>query len=145
MLCFGKAKDKKKETIAKGKLAEEEGRKCEAQGDDEQSRHHFEAAIEHFLAVDFLREAVTIYARLGRYHEAAGWSLLVLAQFSTNIQSLDLLHEHGLLGPAAEYYVKAKHYKEAANCYHCDGQHDQAAAVLRQGGHFDQLVAYVRV
>ena len=80
-MCFEKAKDKKKETIAKGKLAEEDGRRCEARGDDEESRHHFEAAIEHFLTVDYLREAIAIYARLERYYEAAGWSLLLLAQF----------------------------------------------------------------
>ena len=62
-----------------------------------------------------------------------------------NVESLDLLHEHGLLSHAADYYVKAKLYTEAANCYHYNGQYDQAAAMLRQGGHFDKLVAYVRV
>ncbi len=58
---------------------------------------------------------------------------------------LELLHEHGALSLAAEYYVKAKFYPEAADCYDCSGQHDKAAATLRQGGCFDELVAYVRV
>ena len=58
---------------------------------------------------------------------------------------LELLHEHGVLGPAAENYVKAKFYTEAADCYNSNGQHEKAAATLRQGGHFDELVAYVRV
>lgn len=64
---------------------------------------------------------------------------------SANVEILDLLHEHGLLGHAAEYYVKAQLYTEAADCYHRSGQYDQTAATLRQGGHFDKLVAYVRV
>ncbi len=58
---------------------------------------------------------------------------------------LELLHKHGALGLAAEYYVKAKLYPEAAGCYDGSGQHDKAAAMLRQGGYFDELVAYVRV
>ena len=58
---------------------------------------------------------------------------------------LELLHKHGALGLAAEYYVKAQFFPEAADCYHCSGQHDKAAATLRQGGHFDELVAYIRV
>lgn len=58
---------------------------------------------------------------------------------------LEMLYEHGVLGPAAEYYVKAKFYTEAADCYHSNGQHEKAAATLRQGGHFDELVAYVKV
>ena len=58
---------------------------------------------------------------------------------------LELLHDHGVLGPAGEYYVKAGSYKEAAECYHQNGQHEKAAATLRQGGHFDDLVTYVRV
>ena len=77
-MCFEKANDEKNATIAKGNLAEDEGRRCEAQGNQEGSRQHFEVAIEHFLRVDFLREAVNIYARLARFQEAAGWSLLLM-------------------------------------------------------------------
>lgn len=80
-MCFEKANDEKNATIAKGNLAEDEGRRSEALGDQEESRQHFEAAIEYFLRVNFLREAVNIYARLGRYHEAAGWSLPLMAYF----------------------------------------------------------------
>ena len=58
---------------------------------------------------------------------------------------LELLHKHGALSLAAEYYVKAKLYLEAAGCCDCSGQHDKAAAMLRQGGYFDELVAYIRV
>ena len=64
---------------------------------------------------------------------------------SANVPLLDLLHEHGLLSHAAEYYVKAKQYIEAADSFHCNGQYDEAAATLRQGSHFDKLVAYVRM
>lgn len=78
-MCFEKAHDDKNGTIMRGKIEEEEGRRCEARGEHEDSRLHFEAAIEHFLTVNFLREAVNIYARLGRFHEAAGWSLLLPA------------------------------------------------------------------
>ena len=80
-MCFEKANDEKKTTIAKGKIAEDEGRKCEAQGDYEGSRKHFEAAIEHFLLVKFLPEAVHIYARMERFHEAASQLSLIPAQF----------------------------------------------------------------
>ena len=78
-MCYEKANDEKNATIAKGCLAEDEGRRSEATGNQEESRQHFEAAIEHFLSVNFLREAVNIYARLGRFHQAAGWSLLLMA------------------------------------------------------------------
>ena len=80
-MCFEKANDEKNATIAKGNLADHEGRRCEARGNQEESRQHFEAAIEHFLRVNFLREAVNIYTRLERFHEAAGWSLLLMAYF----------------------------------------------------------------
>lgn len=80
-MCFEKANDEKNATIAKGNLAEDEGRRCEARGNQQESRQHFEAAIGHFLSVNFLREAVNIYTRLGSFHEAAGWSLLPMAYF----------------------------------------------------------------
>lgn len=61
------------------------------------------------------------------------------------MKMLDLLHAHGFLSQAADNYVKAKLYKEASDCYHLNGRYDEAAAVLRQGGHFDELVTYARV
>ena len=64
---------------------------------------------------------------------------------STNVEVLDLLYKHNFLGHAADYYAKAKLYTEAAECYHSNGQNERAATVLRQGGHFDELVAYIRV
>ena len=80
-MCFEKADDEKKATITRGRIAEEAGRICEARGDEEASRGQFEAAINYFLTVDLVREAVQIYARLERFHEAAGWSLLIPARF----------------------------------------------------------------
>ena len=64
---------------------------------------------------------------------------------SADVVILDLLHENRLYGHAAEYYVKATLNTKAALCYHLDGQYEQAAAILRQGGHFDDMVTYVRV
>ena len=72
LLCFEKANDEKNTTTARGKLAEEEGRISEARGDEEGSRRHFQAAIDYFLTVDLVREAVQIHTRLGRFYDAAG-------------------------------------------------------------------------
>lgn len=79
-MCFEKAHDAKNGTIARGKIEEEEGRRCEARGEHQDSQLHFQAAIDCFLTVDLVREAVNLYARLGRFHQAAGWSLLLPAQ-----------------------------------------------------------------
>ena len=49
-----------------------EGRRCEAADDLEDSMRHFEAAIEHFLAADLVRETVRVYERMAKFREAAG-------------------------------------------------------------------------
>jgi hypothetical protein len=71
-MCFRKAKDHRGERIAQAHLLEEEGRRCNAVGDLEGSTRNLQSAVELFLKVKLVGDAVRNLERMGKFSEAAG-------------------------------------------------------------------------
>lgn len=55
----------------------------------------------------------------------------------------ELWSGEGRYDKAAPLFLKAGLFKEAANGFHLSDKHGDAAAALRQGNHFDELVEYL--
>lgn len=124
--CFHRAKDERGETIANGKLFEAKGRECQAQNDVQGFIQNLEAAIRFFLQTDKIGDAAKNYERLTKFRDAA-----------------ELWLKHNESAKAAPFFAKAGLYVQASECYDRIGNYSGAAAVLREGEQYDEMVCYL--
>lgn len=125
-MCFRKAKNHRGESIASGKLYEAKGRKCQAKNDIQGFTENLEAAIDLFLQTNMIDDAATNLERLSRFRDAA-----------------ELWLQHNEFTKAAPLFAEAGLYEQAVDCYHTVGNHGGAAAILRQGQKYDEMVSYI--
>ena len=126
LLAFRRAKDTRGETKAQAFLKEEEGKFCDADNDIEGFTRSMRLAITYFLEVNLIGDAVRILVRLGELEEAA-----------------EKWFECKQYTRAAPLFADARLHIKAADCYHRLQHHSEAAASLREGSNYDQLVSYV--
>lgn len=124
--CFHRAKDHRREAIAKGKHFETKGRKCQAENDIQGFTQNLEAAIELFLQTKEIGDAAKNLETLTRFRDAA-----------------ELWLEHNESAKAAPLFAKAGLYAQASECYDRIGNQRGAATVLREGELYDEMVYYL--
>ena len=125
--CFKKAKNDRGEKIANGKLWEAKGSECLARNDVQGFTSNFEAAIELFRETKMIGDAVKLLEKLTRFGDAA---------------ELWLSHNQNVKA-AAPLFAKAGLYERASNCHHNIGNYSEAAAILRQGEKYNEMVSYL--
>lgn len=125
-ICFRRAKDKQGETCATAHIMEERGRHLASIGHMKTSRDYFRSAVQKFVELKMVAEAVRTLERMEEYEEAA-W----------------LWAGNGKPGKAAPLFSKAGMFKEASDNYHRAHNYDNAASALRQGDFAQNFVSYV--
>lgn len=126
LMAFGRAGDTQGQTRAQGFLKEEEGRLRHADKDIEGFTRNMRIAIECFLKMNMVGDAVRVLIELGELGEAAEkW--FECKQYSR----------------AAPIFTDAGLHTKAAECHHLLQNYSEAAASLRQGSKYDQMVSYV--
>ena len=126
LMAFGRAGDTQGETKARGFLKEEEGKLRDADNDIEGFTQNMRGAIECFLKVNLIGDAVRALVTLGELGEAA-----------------EKWFECERYSRAAPLFVDAGLFIKAAECHHRLQSYSEAAAALRQGSKYDQLVSYL--
>ena len=126
IMAFQRAGDHDGETKAQGFLKEEEGKLCNADNDIKGFNRNLRIAIECFLKVNLVGDAVRVLITLGELGEAA-----------------ETWYGCGYYKRAARLFADAGLYIRAYECHHRLDHHSEAAASLRQGNHYDQLVSYL--
>ena len=125
LMAFRRARDTEGEIMAQGFLKEEEGRLCKDKDNDGFMRN-MRLAIENFLKVNLVGNAVKILILLEEFEEAA-----------------ELYFKHKNYNKAAQLYAEAGLYTKAAECHHRLQHYNEAADSLRRGNNYDDLVSYV--
>ena len=125
-ICFRRAKNKRGETCATAYIFEEKGRRLASTEDIRTARECFRQAVQKFVELNMIAEAVRNLERIKEFAEAA-W----------------LWAQHTKPGKAAPLFVKAGMFAEASDHYHQALNYDSAAEVLRQGNLGEDLVYYV--
>ena len=125
-ICFRRAKDERGEACATAYIFEEKGRRLNSIKDVEVARGCFRSAIQKFLELDMVAEAVRNLERMKEYKEAA-W----------------LWAKYGKPGKAAPLSATSRMFCEASEHYHQALSYDKAADTLRHGGLAEELVLYV--
>ncbi|KAH0545413.1 hypothetical protein FGG08_000554 [Glutinoglossum americanum] len=128
LFCYKKAGDIKGQHIANAYIFEENGRRCKATGDNEGFESNIEAAVDAFKQVGLIGSAAGGLELLNRFEEAA---------------KIALWSDAGKYEKSAPLFLKAGFFRQAANHFDLIGKHNEAAAALRQGGRFDELVEYL--
>ena len=126
ILAFRRAGDTQGETRARGFLKEEEGRGHHAKNKNEAFTRDMRLAIEYFLKGNLVGDAVRVLIQLGELGEAA-----------------EKWFECKQYSKAAPLFTGAGLFTKAAECHHLLKQYGEAAASLRQGSHYDEMVSYV--
>lgn len=126
LMAFNRAGDTQGETRAQGFLKEEEGRLRHADKDIEGFTRNMKIAIECFLRMNMVGDAVRVLIELGELGEAA-----------------EKWFECKQYARAAPIFTDAGLHTKAAECHHLLQNYSEAAASLRQGGKYDQIVYYV--
>ena len=124
--CFHKAKNQQGEKVANAKLFEAKGRKCKSENDIQGFTQNFEAAIELFKETKMISDAANTLEVLTRFEDAA-----------------ELWLKHDETGKAALLFAKAGLYVRASDCHDEVGNHSEAAAILRQGAMYNEMVSYL--
>ncbi|KAH0558796.1 hypothetical protein GP486_004564 [Trichoglossum hirsutum] len=138
-----KAGDEKGKNIATAFIFEEEGRRCKATGDCEGFERNIQAAVDTFRQVRLIGNATENLELLSRFEEAAGklppgGSLMIMILTETVLWSEERRYDR-----SAPLFLRAGLFKQAANDHHLNGKHGEAAAALRQGNHFSELIEYL--
>ncbi|KAL9611745.1 MAG: hypothetical protein Q9167_003631 [Letrouitia subvulpina] len=126
LFCFSKGNSHRNETIAKGKIHEQDGHVCDAARDRDGFVRNFDLALECYKSVGAADHAIKVCLRLSKYEEAA-----------------KICVENEKFQEAASYYRSSGFYNKASNCFHKAGDFVSAVDVLRQGSHFDGWVSYL--
>jgi len=126
LMCFQKAGDERGEMEAQARIHEEDGRRCNAAGDNEGCRQNLEAAVTLFIELNLFIDAASNLTRMEEFVRAA-----------------ELWTSRREYKKAAGLFLRAKKYIEASKYYHLGSLYEAAAAALRDGGNFDQLVLYL--
>ncbi|KAL9130021.1 MAG: hypothetical protein Q9175_007131 [Cornicularia normoerica] len=124
LMAFRRAGDTQGEIRVQGFLKEEDGKLCH--NDIEGFTRNMRIAIEYFLKVNLVGDAVRVLMTLGELGEAA-----------------EMWFQYREYTRAAPLFADAGLYAKAAECHHRLRHHSEAAASLRQGSHYNQLVSYV--
>lgn len=124
--CFHKAKNQQREKIANAKLFEAKGRKCKSENDIQGFIQNFEAATELFKETKMISDAAKTLEVLTRFEDAA-----------------ELWLKYDEIGEAALLFAKAGLYVQASDCHRNVGSHSEAAAILRQGEMYNEMVSYL--
>ena len=124
--CYSKAKNHRGEAIANAKVYEEIGADYLTRNETQGFTQSIEAAINLYLKTNMIGDAAMNLGKLGRFGEAA-----------------ELWQQHNETAKAAPLFAEAGLYVKAALCYRTLEKHSEAAAVLRRGSHFDQLVSHL--
>jgi tetratricopeptide (TPR) repeat protein len=143
LMCFRKAKDTKGEKIARAHILEDQGRRCGAVDDVEGFTQNLQAAVDLFLEVKLMGDATRNLERMGKFSEAAGEVNTSFRQTGVWLNKQELCFQQAKYSKAAPLFAEAGLFDRAASCYHLTERYDEAAAALRQGNHFDQLVSYL--
>ena len=125
LMAFRRAGDIEGEIKAQGFLKEEEGRLCKDK-DNDGFMKNMRLAIEHFLKVNLVGNAVRILIQLEDFEEAA-----------------ELYFKYKNYNKAAQLFAEASLYTKASECHHRLQHHNEAADCLRRGNYYDELVSYV--
>ena len=124
--CFRKAHDGCGETTAEGHLREEEGRFCSATNDNEGFIRNLTLAVQCFLKVSLINDAVRNFVALGKPEDAA-----------------KILFENKMFSEAARYFVDSGLSTKAIECHHLAGEFTEAAAIMNKERDYDRLVEYL--
>ncbi len=124
--CYRKAQDVYGETIAEGHWQEREGKACNAKNDIEGFILKLNIALECFLKVDLISEAVRVLVALGKHKDAAE----ILFKNTKYSQAARLFAEIGLTTKAVECHNLAREYSEAA-------------AIMNKERDYDRLVRHL--
>ena len=124
--CFHRANNDQREDIARAKMFEAKGRNSLVKKDTQEATQYLEAAIELFLKTNEISDAAENLERLTRFVDAA-----------------ELWLQYSKPTKAAALFAKAGLYVRAADCHHIAGDYSVAAAVLRQGGQYDEMISYL--
>lgn len=126
LLAFHRAEDTRGEIKAQAFLKEEEGKFCNADSDIEGFTRNMRLAVDYFLEVNLIGDAVRVLITLGELAEAA-----------------ETWFQREQYTRAAPLFADARLHIKAAECHHRLQHHTEAAATLHQGSNYDQLVSYV--
>ena len=124
--CYSKARNHRGEAIANAKVYEEIGADYLTRNETQGFTQSIEAAINLYLKTNMIGDAAMNLGKLGRLSEAA-----------------ELWQQHNETAKAAPLFAEAGLYVKAALCYRTLEKHSEAAAMLRRGSHFDQLVSHL--
>jgi tetratricopeptide (TPR) repeat protein len=124
--CFRKAKDERGQTIAKAHLSMEEGRGFRATGNNKEFIRLFLVAVDLFKQADQLGNAAFCLEEMNHLEEAG-----------------DIWVSISRHDKAAPLYMQARRWRKAATSFDIIEHYGDAAAALRQGELFNELVKYI--
>ena len=125
-LCFRRAAQPLKASIAKAHLREVEGVELEAKGDRAASRVKFEEAVAIFQGMNVIPDAIRLLLRLKRLVDAA-----------------ELWYQSGQFEKAASLFEQAFNHQRASNSWHKIGEFEKAITCLRNGKLNHEMIAYL--
>ena len=126
IMAFRRAGDTLGETRARGYLKEEEGRDHLANNKNEEFTRDMRLAVDYFLEGNLIGDAVRVLVQLDDLGEAA-----------------EKWFECKNYARAASLFTDAGLFARAHECHHYLKQYAEAAASLRQGSKYDEMVSYV--
>ena len=126
IMAFRRAGNTLGETKARGFLKEEEGRDNYAKNKIEAYTRDMRLAVDYFLEGNLIGDAARVLVQLGDHGEAA-----------------EKWFECKQYSKAAPLFTDAGLFTRAHECHHCLKQYGEAAASLRQGSKYDEMVRYV--
>jgi tetratricopeptide (TPR) repeat protein len=124
--CFRKAKDERGQTIAKAHLSMEEGRGFRASGNNKEFIRLFIVSVDLFKQADQLGNAAFCLEEMNHLEEAGDIWISILR------------HDK-----AAPLYMQARCWLKASTSFDIIERYGDAAAALRQGELFNELVNYI--
>ncbi|KAF8244421.1 hypothetical protein K440DRAFT_663457 [Wilcoxina mikolae CBS 423.85] len=124
--CFRKAKDERGQTISKAHLSMEEGRGYRANDNTEKFLKLFGQAVQLFRDAEQFGNAAFCLEEMNRLEEAG-----------------DIWVGIGRHDKAAPLYMQSQAWRKASSSYDIMESYGDAAAALRQGELFDELLRYL--
>ena len=124
----------------------EEGRKHRGEGCITKFLELFGEAVKLFRVVNQLGNAAFCLEDMNHLEEAGGETLRRKSSLAWKklMAGTDVWVEIGRHDKAASLYKQCRSWRKAFRCYDMLGLYAEAAAALRQGELFDELMHYVR-
>ncbi|KAL8953316.1 MAG: hypothetical protein Q9222_000840 [Ikaeria aurantiellina] len=137
--CYQQAEDHRGMALASARRNVANGRTLRAQGDNHGAFKAFKDAIELFLSIEYISEAIDLCFLIGWFERAAG-EYHIPMRFEAALIKEELSIERKDFTKAASLYCQAELYTKAADCYCMLEDYEQAAAMLWSGKNYDALV-----